>query len=440
MIKFILSFYCDGLIYLNRGMFCKLLICNLVEKNIMKEPILFRNQLRGVSDSIQKEKEEKLLYTGRYLMTLDNNEDFSKIGRQLQSKLGLRMASSSEYENGVANESQLGDADVLMIDELGIALISGDDNQMKALNSQSGNFILEPERIVYLPDNLVANGVQSSTWGMDVTKTINSNYSGKNIKVAVLDTGFDFNHSDFYGRNVVSHSFVNGEQAQDGHGHGTHCIGSACGNVDQFGLRYGVAKDSDIFVGKVLSNAGRGAQAWSLMGIKWAVNQGCKVISMSLGSSVFPGQGYDHAYERVAKDALKNGSVIVAAAGNDSKRSRQLYNPINSPANSPSVLSVGSVNVNLRISDFSNRGINPNQNIDFVSPGEEIYSSWLMPKRNRSISGTSMATPHVAGILALLWERNPNASAYQIIHELRTLSKRLPLSSMDVGAGLTIAP
>lgn len=384
--------------------------------------------------------EQQPLYTGRYIVTLDEGKSFSKIRNTFKNKLGFKTASTEDFKDGIINESKLKNADALIYENLGIALISPEEDQIQILEHASNDFIIEPEKIVYVPDDIPAVMNISSTWGVKATEAIHSKYTGKNVKVAVLDTGFDLQHPDFKGRNIKSSSFVSNQSVQDRHGHGTHCIGTACGDSDMQGQRYGIAKDAIIYAGKVLSNQGSGAQSWILNGINWAINNNCKVISMSLGSRVFPGQGYDHAYERVAKYALSKGCILVAAAGNESRRSRNFFNPVGSPANSPSVLSVAAVDMNYNVADFSNRSINPNQQVDIASAGVMIYSSWPMPQRYRTISGTSMATPHVAGILALLWEKMPNATPYQIINELRILAKRLPLLNIDVGSGFSIAP
>jgi subtilisin family serine protease len=172
----------------------------------------------------------------------------------------------------------------------------------------------------------------------------------------------------------------------------------------------------------------------------WAANNGCRVISMSLGSRVFPGQSYDVAYERAAQFALSKGTVIVAAAGNESRRSKNQFSPVGSPADCPSILAVAAIDEALQVADFSNRAINPGGLVDIAAPGVAIYSSWPMPVRNRIISGTSMATPHVAGILALLWEKFPDATPSVIEKELRETTRKLPLSPDDVGSGLSIAP
>ena len=124
-----------------------------------------------------------------------------------------------------------------------------------------------------------------STWGLKAAKVPNSRFSGRGIHVAVLDTGLDLRHPDFSGRSVTPKSFISGQEVQDGHGHGTHCIGTSCGPERPGQVRrYGCAFRAEIFAGKVLSNAGSGADTGILAGIEWALTSGCRVISMSLGA------------------------------------------------------------------------------------------------------------------------------------------------------------
>lgn len=201
-----------------------------------------------------------------------------------------------------------------------------------------------------------------------------------------------------------------------------------------------MATNAHIYVGKVLSNQGSGAQSWILNGMSWAANGGCKVLSMSLGSPVSEGESYDIAYERAAQFALSKGTLIVAAAGNDSRRSRNRFSPVASPADCPSILAVAAIDSELQVGDFSNRAINPSGLVDIAAPGVEVYSSWPMPVRYRTLSGTSMATPHVAGIAALLFEKFPDATPEMIEKELRKNVRTLPLPAEDVGEGLSIAP
>lgn len=412
----------------------------LGEQNYLNEGfegILSNNEFIA---EVYQDTNDRPLYTGRYLLIMDEGKKFPKMQRMLKSKLDLKIAHTDDFEDGSIDESKLEDADALIYDNLGIALIDGDENQINYLKSQNADYILEPEKIVYVPDDIPAVMSSTSTWGITTTEADMSSYNGKEVKIAVLDTGMDLKHPDFKGRKIISNSFVDNESVQDKHGHGTHCIGTACGNQDINGKRYGVAKESIIYAGKVLSNKGSGAQSWILNGINWALLNGCKVISMSLGSRVFPGQGYDLTYERIAKHALSKGCILVAAAGNDSRRSQNYYNPVGSPANCPSVLSVAAIDSNLNVADFSNRAINPNQDIDIASAGVMIYSSWPIPKRYHTISGTSMATPHVAGILGQLWEKSPKANPQYILNELRVLAKSLSLMNIDVGVGLSMSP
>ena len=281
-----------------------------------------------------------------------------------------------------------------------------------------------------------------ATWGLQAVRAVNSSFSGKGIRVAVLDTGCDLQHPDLQGRKIESKSFVSGEAAQDGHGHGTHCIGTSMGlKKPSTGPRYGVAYGAEIYAGKVLSNAGSGSDSQILGGINWAIQNKCVVISMSLGSATAPGQSYSRVYEAVAARALRAGTLIVAAAGNESDRPGQI-NPVGHPANCPSIMAVAALDPALGVAPFSNRGIDPDGGqVDIAGPGVGVYSSFLMPTRYRRLSGTSMATPHVAGVVALLAEANPAARGAALAQLLTTRARRLArLSSADVGAGLVQAP
>ena len=398
--------------------------------------------------------------------------------------------------------AQAEDSDLIVYDELGIAVFNGDPDQQMAVMSvnNSENMMLEPEYMNYALEGLdedinlsdipveeesqeprstksaylkgyqegVANlaaalskqSIQpvdmadpletaarfhcdtgGSTWGLKATRVLRSQRSGRNVRVAVLDTGMDLRHPDFAGRNITSQSFINGQHVQDGNGHGTHCIGTACGPVSPtLGPRYGVAHEAHIFAGKVLSNQGSGADGGILAGINWALRNRCPIISMSLGSRVRPGEAPLQKYELVGRRALRAGTLIIAAAGNDSHRRFGYRAPVGSPANARSIAAVAALDSRLNVADFSNAGINPNGGeINLSAPGVDIYSSWPMPLRYRSISGTSMATPHVAGIAALIAEEMPNERGIALYRQLRRLARRLPLNTSDIGNGLAEA-
>lgn len=291
---------------------------------------------------------------------------------------------------------------------------------------------------------------QQVTWGLQATKVDTSTLCGRGVKVAVLDTGLDLDHPDFRGRAITHASFIPGQSVQDENGHGTHCVGTACGpRTPTRGTRYGIAYESEIYVGKVLTNQGSALGRSTLAGIEWAVRNGCHIISMSLGGLVLPGQSYIRAFETTARAALQQGSLIIAAAGNDSRRSQSLVRPVSSPANCPSIMAVAAVDRALRVADFSNAAINPDAAVDIAGPGVEVYSSAPEPAAPQqpphfrqwaaqydTISGTSMATPHVAGIAALLREANPNLAAGALWRLLVSRATPLPYPAADTGAGL----
>ena len=150
------------------------------------------------------------------------------------------------------------------------------------------------------------------TWGLQATGVTNSNLSGRGVRVAVLDSGFDINHRDFAGRTVHRASFIPSGQPDndenDRNGHGTHCIGTACGaQTPTVGPRYGVAHGADIYSGKVLrvgsSGGASGADGWILAGINWALANRCQIISMSLGARATSSQ-YPVMYEQAASRGL----------------------------------------------------------------------------------------------------------------------------------------
>jgi subtilisin family serine protease len=307
------------------------------------------------------------------------------------------------------------------------------------------------EAVLHLTDGLAPSAAAEvalaaidetqATWGLQATKVVNCCRTGRGIRVAVLDTGVDQQHPDFAGRSITTQSFVAGEAVQDGHGHGTHCIGTALGpKCPGVRPRYGIAYEAEIFAGKVLSNAGSGGDAGILAGIEWAIQNRCAVISMSLGAPTRPGQAFSQVFERVARRAQEQGTLIVAAAGNESQRP-DVINPVGHPANCPSIMAVAALDSQGAIARFSNRGINPDGGqIDIAGPGVDVLSSWPMPTRSRRISGTSMATPHAAGIAALYAEQDPTARGAALGRLLTGGAQRLSLPSSDVGAGLVQAP
>jgi subtilisin family serine protease len=355
---------------------------------------------------------------------------------------------------------QMGDAGFVYLSEINVAVVSGsafrEMGSAGVLSAEAdGGAIasVEPEYFVFasnadylrgfaraaqvIAEDLAAKPPQDqpeelepevlgATWGLVATKAHASQFSGSGIKVAVLDTGFDLGHPDFAGRSIVSATFV-GQPVQDLHGHGTHVTGTACGPKAPAGNtpRYGIAHQARIHIGKVLSNSGGGTTSSVLAGMNWAISKGCEVINMSLGGQI-PIQS---AYTNAGNAALSRGLLIVAAAGNASSNT-------GAPANSPSILSVASLDQNLTVSSYSNFG-----KIEIAGPGRNVFSSWPRPQRYNTISGTSMASPHVAGCAALWAQTHGSIRGLTLWRKLQATARRLPsYPASRVGAGLVQAP
>jgi subtilisin len=399
------------------------------------------------------------LETGRYLVTY--KEGAVDEGIQSLSAQGVRAANARDFTGQAVTLENVGDADAVVFPEIGVALVSGDAAQARGMSvhaeiaADSPIEAIEPEYFVFAEQTsteylrgfarateVIARDlggdeqreqelvegplVVGATWGLIACKVPPSLRSGSGIRVAVLDTGFDLGHPDFAGRPVVSQTFV-GQPVQDLHGHGTHCIGTACGPKAPAGNtpRYGIGFRASIFVGKVLSNSGSGTGAGVLAGMNWAIANRCVVISMSLGSQS-PEQA---AYTAAGRAALNNGLLIVAAAGNSSGQ------PTGAPANSPTIMAVSSLDMNLSPSIFNSIG-----KIEIAGPGRDIFSSWPRPTLYRTISGTSMATPHVAGCAALWAESSAALRGQNLWNRLQATARRLPFPATRVGAGLVQAP
>lgn len=412
--------------------------------------------------------------TGRFIIVFAEDADPASI----LEEAGLTDVVSSRELAG--EEGAVASTDTVF-EQLGMAVVSAEPGQLGALESTLEGpprvLSVSPELIHHVRDNdyvrgyadgvndlagrlgvtsappaggpgggtEAAPGVQSFrdstdfTWGIQATKAQLSSFSGQGISVAVLDTGFDSSHPDFVGRAVTSQSFIPGESPQDGHGHGTHCIGTACGpKAPGSGPRYGVAYGSAIFAGKVLSNGGSGSDGGILAGIDWAITQGCQVISMSLGADV---PRVHPPYTAAGRRALDKGTLIVAAAGNNAMRTDLKFGFVGAPANSPYIVAVGALNQQLDVAFFSARTLPDvlGGQVDVAGPGYQVYSSWPMPTRYRAISGTSMATPHVSG-LAALWAEATGYRGQALWSLLTQNGRRLLAPSLDVGSGLVLAP
>ncbi|WP_437290169.1 S8 family serine peptidase [Sorangium sp. So ce406] len=372
--------------------------------------------------------------TGRKLVVLSPTVNIPAMTRAL-SAVGMDVVVASERGGAVPPET-MATADAIVFDRLHMMVVTDPSpavlSVMNELQAKGILLSVEDEGFVHPLSAPGPVGQGDVTWGLGAIGVEQSPFAGRGIRVAIFGAGFDMNHPDFQGRKVVHRSFVPGETAPDGNGFGTYAAGIACGprNPSQ-GPRYGVAYEAELYIVKVLSDQGGGADGWIMNGINWALENGCRVLLLPLGSARPPTE----AYRALGERALAQGAIIVGVAGQGSHRTRGDIQYTGSPANVVTILSVGAVDSDLRVADFSNGG-----KIDIVGPGVGVLSSWSLPQAYNTLSGTTAAAAHVAGVLGLLMEADPHASAPEIWRRMLATARQLNAPASDVGAGLVQAP
>ncbi|HYD81941.1 MAG TPA: S8 family serine peptidase [Paucimonas sp.] len=315
----------------------------------------------------------------------------------------------------------------------------------------------------------VAN--QQTAWGVQAVGADSSPFDGDGIVVAVIDTGIDAGHAAFNGIDLLQQDFT-GEGDGDEHGHGTHCAGTIFGR-DVNGTRIGVARGvKKALIGKVLGRDGGGSSEQICSAILWAVENGANVVSMSLGID-FPGyqkelerrglppevatsralEGYRRNVEFFealaahvqARSLFSQTALIVAAAGNESNRKQGEFweVSVSPPAVSQGIVSVAAIQTGAQgftVASFSNTGANlsgPGVNVVSAQAGGGLVA----------FNGTSMATPHVAGVAAT-WAQKLKAEGRlnaidltaRLIGSTVTEGFKQGFDPLDVGAGLVRCP
>jgi subtilisin family serine protease len=269
-----------------------------------------------------------------------------------------------------------------------------------------------------------------------------SGYDGSGTTVAVLDTGIDAEHPDLVGQVAESTSFVPGEDVTDRNGHGTHVASTIAGTgAASGGVEKGVAPGTHLAIGKVLANDGFGQESWIIAGMEWAATH-AKVVSMSLGSSE-PSDGTSPMDQAVNELTAQTGALFVIAAGNAGYQGA-----IGAPGAADDALTVGAVDSLDQLAYFSSMGpraANSAVKPDLSAPGVDISAARSQYVDGsgyyQTMSGTSMATPHVAGAAAILSELHPDWSAQELKDTLASTSKGLNgYTPYQVGAGRLDVP
>ncbi|NOJ61142.1 S8 family serine peptidase [Arthrobacter sp. 260] len=359
--------------------------------------------------------------------------------------------------------------------------VEKDDNPshatLRALRNDSTVLSVAPAMPMKLVEPLEAEPAAASTvtWGVKAVGADTSPFTGAGVTVSVLDTGIDADHPAFAGVDLITKDFTGAGSAEDDNGHGTHCAGTIFGR-DIAGQRIGVAPGvQKALIGKVLGGPNGGSSDILASAMLWAADNGAHVISMSLGID-FPGwvdelvtvhglsipaatsialEGYRanvRLFEQLAnllnaRASVAQTTLVVAAAGNESKRSSTPAYEVNvaPPAAAFGITSVaalanGNGTGRLTVAPFSNTLAT------VAGPGVGVFSAWLNGG-TKTISGTSMATPHVAGVTALWAERllaqgplSPVLLQSKVIGSGTFKPLDPATDPLDIGAGLVQAP
>lgn len=332
------------------------------------------------------------------------------------SSMGARLAN----EHGVEVRQNFGNS-------LNGVLVKANAAQIQSLLKDPNIKYVEQDQRVSIEPMVEAAGDQGgATWGLDRIDQrdlpLNSNYhydyDGSGVTAFVIDTGVRNTHNEFGGRASSGYDFIdNDNDSSDCNGHGTHVAGTIGGSS------YGVAKNVNIVGVRVLNCSGSGTNSGVISGINWVKNnaQGPSVANMSLGG------GASQALDDAVNAAVAAGISFVVAAGNDNSNACNY-----SPARAANAVTVGSTTSTDSRSSFSNYGTC----LDIYAPGSSITSAWYNSNSaTNTISGTSMASPHVAGVAALYLAENPALSPAQLTNLLVSRA-----SSGKVGDAKTGSP
>ncbi len=293
------------------------------------------------------------------------------------------------------------------------------------LTEQQAKGLKNHPQIKFVEKDAEAKAIaQQTPWGIprvEGTTSQNNGYTGDGIDVAVLDTGIDRSHVDL---NVSGGYSVFGDSPYyDGDGHGTHVAGTIAALDNNTGV-LGVAPDANLYAVKVLDNNGSGSYSGIAQGIEWSIINGMDIINMSLG-----GPSSSSILQQYSDLAYNNGILVVAAAGN-SGNSWGWGDTVGYPAKYDSVIAVGAVDQNNNRASFSSHG----PAVELAAPGVGVLST-VPGNGYSSLNGTSMASPHVAGVAAQVWEAKPHLSNVQLRSLLQQTAQNLGNSNY-YGSGL----
>jgi subtilisin family serine protease len=274
-------------------------------------------------------------------------------------------------------------------------------------------------------------------------------YTGEGVTVAVLDTGVDPTHPDLDDVTIGSRDFTGTGSTTDGSGHGTHVASIALGSGEASdGVNRGVAPGADLLAGKVLDDGGSGKTSWIIEGMEWAASEGADIVNLSLGQPGYYSDGTDPSSLAVDALSAEHGTLFVIAAGNEGEYGN---GTVSAPGSAGSALTVGAVDDADEVTWFSSRGPRGGDNAlkpDVAAPGDAIVAARaagttmgpVVDDLHVSASGTSMATPHVAGAAAVLKQARPELTGQELKSILMGSAQDTPGTVWDEGAGRIYLP
>ena len=298
------------------------------------------------------------------------------------------------------------------------------------MNEQQALRLADDPQVAFVEeDGVVSLGATqtNATWGLDridqrdlpLNQTYNFNATGTGVRAYIIDTGIRATHTEFGGRVISGFTAINdGLGTNDGNGHGTHVSGTVGGST------WGVAKNVTLVAVRVLDSSGNGTNSGVIAGIDFVTSNHQAgqpaVANMSLGG------GASSAVDTAVTNAVNDGVTFAVAAGNETQDACNV-----SPARAPSAITVGSTTTTDARSSFSNFGTC----VDIFAPGSSITSAWrTSDTATNTISGTSMATPHVTGVAALFLETNPTASPATVTAAIINSSTPNKVSNAGTGS------
>ncbi len=402
---------------MNRNLFGFALAAIMIVSSCQKTPDL-EPEIGDLKKAQVEESDHKII-PGQYIVVLNEFPGQPK-GNAVGYEAGI--ARAKQVIKGLMNENRI------PADKLGFVYAFALDGFSATLTDEQLIRLARDKRVKYVePDQVISiSGSQSNaTWGIDrvdqrdlpLNQTYTWDATGNGVRAYIIDTGIRYSHNEFGNRASFGFDAFGGN-GNDGNGHGTHVAGTVGGTT------YGVAKETLLIAVRVLDNNGSGTSSGVVAGMDWVAGNHSRpaVANMSLGG------GASTAIDDAVARMYNAGVPVIVAAGNGDRLGRAQNACNYSPARSPYAYTVGATTSTDAKASYSNYG----NCVNLFAPGSSITSAWYTSNTaTNTISGTSMASPHVAGGAALYLQNNTSATPLQVYEALTTNSTKNKVTSSN---------